>query len=145
MAHAVEVRPPFLDHRIAEFAASLPPGLKIRGSYQKVILKELMKGKLPESTLKRKKIGLDIPAHDWFRGPLRGLLETTLEEGIEEYGEMFRPEAVRGFLASHLERRTNAGFQLWGLMILFLWMKKWSIQLPSAHERSVMEPAGVLI
>jgi asparagine synthase (glutamine-hydrolysing) len=145
MAHAVEVRPPFLDHRIAEFAASLPARLKVRGSYQKVILKELMKGKLPETTLKRKKIGLDIPAHDWFRGPLRGLLEAALEEGIGEYGEMFRPAAVRGLLGAHLERRANLGFQLWGLMILFLWMKKWRIQLPSPQQQPAMEPTGVLI
>jgi asparagine synthase (glutamine-hydrolysing) len=145
MAHAVEVRPPFLDHRIAEFAASIPSRLKIRGSYQKVILKELMKGKLPESTLKRKKIGLDIPAHDWFRGPLRGLLETALDAGIREYGEMFRPEVVRGYANSHLERRANLGFQLWGLMILFLWMQKWRIQLPSPQQQPAMEPTGVLI
>ena len=145
MAHAVEVRPPFLDHRIAEFAAALPANLKIRGSYQKVILKELMKGKLPASTLNRKKIGLDIPAHDWLRGPLRGLLENALEEGITEYGEVFRPQAVHSFLAAHQERRANLGFQLWGLMILFLWMKKWRIQLPSPQQQLAMEPTGVLI
>lgn len=145
MAHAVEVRPPFLDHRIAEFAASLPAGLKVRGSYQKVILKELMKGKLPASTLTRKKIGLDIPAHDWLRGPLRGLLEIALEQGIAEYGSMFRPLAVRSFLTAHLERRANLGFQLWGLMILFLWMKKWRIQLPSSQQQPAVEPTGVLI
>ncbi|HEY6270912.1 MAG TPA: asparagine synthase (glutamine-hydrolyzing) [Terriglobales bacterium] len=145
MAHAVEVRPPFLDHRIAEFAASLPASLKVRGSYQKVVLKDLMKGKLPASTLRRKKLGLDIPAHDWFRGPLRRLLENTLDYGVDEYGEMFRPEAVRDFLNSHLQRRANLGFQLWGLMILFLWMKKWRIQLPSSEAKPALERTGVLI
>ena len=64
MAHAVEVRPPFLDHRIVEFAAALPDTLKIRGSRQKFLLKELMKDKLPPSILNRKKVGFDIPAHD---------------------------------------------------------------------------------
>ena len=71
MAHSVEVRPPFLDHRIVEFAATLPPALKIRGSRQKFLLKELMKDKLPPAVLQRKKIGFDIPAHEWLRGPLR--------------------------------------------------------------------------
>lgn len=144
MAHAVEVRPPFLDHRIAEFAASLPPRLKIRGSYQKVVLKELMKGKLPASTLRRKKLGLDIPAHDWFRGPLRGLLENTLADGLSDHADLFRASTVRGFLSAHIERRANLGFQLWGLMILFLWMKKWRISAPAQQEITVAERAGAL-
>src|ERR1700689_3054287 len=63
MAHSVEVRPPFLDHRIVEFAATLPAHLKVRGSHQKVLLKDLMRGKLPSSVLRRKKMGFDIPAH----------------------------------------------------------------------------------
>jgi asparagine synthase (glutamine-hydrolysing) len=145
MAHAVEVRPPFLDHRIAEFAASLPPSLKIRGSHQKAVLKELMKDKLPYSTLHRKKLGLDIPAHDWFRGPLRSLLEDTLAEGTSEYCEFFRAGAVRKFLDSHMQRRANLGYQLWGLMILFLWMKKWRIQLPVRQEKPAAERTGVFI
>src|SRR5436305_2111321 len=65
MAHSLEVRPPVLDSRIVDFAASLPPEFKIRGMQQKYILKELMRGKLPESVLARKKTGFDIPTHDW--------------------------------------------------------------------------------
>ncbi len=145
MAHAVEVRPPFLDHRIAEFAATLPAPLKIRGGRQKLVLKELMKDKLPSSTLRRKKLGLDIPAHDWFRGPLRPLLEVTVAEGISDYGELFRDGAVRSFVNSHMERRANLGYHLWGLMILFLWMKKWRIQLPAREEHPVLERTGVFI
>ena len=145
MAHAVEVRPPFLDHRIAEFAASLPPSLKIRGARQKVILKELMKDKLPSSTLHRKKLGLDIPAHDWFRGPLRSLLQDTMAEGVSNYGEIFRPGAVRNLVNSHMERRANLGYHLWGLMILFLWMKKWQVQLPAREEKPALTKTGVFI
>src|SRR5437588_4545552 len=62
MAHSVEVRPPFLDHRIVEFAAKLPADLKIRGSQQKLVLSELRKDKLPASILAGKKTGFDIPA-----------------------------------------------------------------------------------
>ena len=81
MAHAVEVRPPLLDHRIVEFAACLPGELKINGARQKFLLKESMKGKLPSSVLRRKKVGFDIPAHDWLRGPLRTFLMDTLASG----------------------------------------------------------------
>ena len=125
MAHSVEVRPPFLDHRIVEFAATLPAHLKIRGSRQKVILKELMKDKLPPAILRRKKIGFDIPAHEWLRGPLRPLLRGHAGEPARpNTPDLFRPARDRGSLARrHLERRANLGYHLWGLMILFLWMK----------------------
>ncbi|HVA18524.1 MAG TPA: asparagine synthase (glutamine-hydrolyzing), partial [Candidatus Dormibacteraeota bacterium] len=61
MAHSLELRPPFLDHRLVEFAASLPEKFKVNGSRQKYLLRELMKDKLPRFILQRKKIGLDIP------------------------------------------------------------------------------------
>ncbi len=143
MAHAVEVRPPFLDHRIVEFAASLPASLQIRGSLQKVLLKELMKDKLPPSIIRRKKIGFDIPAHDWLRGPLRAMLTETLLSGAIEHRDLFRPDAIQSFLTSHLERRANLGYHLWGLMVLFLWMKKWRIQATSyqAPTRMIQERA----
>jgi asparagine synthase (glutamine-hydrolysing) len=128
MAHAVEVRPPFLDHRIVEFAATLPDSLKIRGSRQKLLLKELMKDKLPASILNRKKVGFDIPAHEWLRGSLRPLLLNTLNEGLAEHADLFRADTIQRYLQLHLERRANLGYHLWGLMILFLWMKQWRIQ-----------------
>jgi asparagine synthase (glutamine-hydrolysing) len=128
MAHAVEVRPAFLDHRIVEFAATLPANLKMRGARQKVILKELMRDKLPARILTRSKTGFDIPAHQWFRGPLRGLLLDTLAAGAAEHGELFSRAAIDDFVAQHIERRASLGYHLWGLMILFLWMKRWRIQ-----------------
>jgi asparagine synthase (glutamine-hydrolysing) len=131
MAHSLEVRPPFLDHRIVEFAATLPARLKIRGARQKLVLKELRKDKLPASILQGKKTGFDIPAHEWLRGPLRAMLVDTLSEGLSTYGELFRSEVVNSFLKRHLERKINAGYHLWGLMILFQWMRKWRIQATS--------------
>ncbi len=128
MAHSVEVRPPFLDHRIVEFAASLPESFKIRGSCQKLILKELMRGKLPPAILGRRKIGFDIPVHDWLRGPLRSLLIDTLLAGVSAYPELFRHRVIDFYLSSHLKRRANFGYHLWGLLVLFLWMKKWRVQ-----------------
>jgi asparagine synthase (glutamine-hydrolysing) len=129
MAHSVEVRPPFLDHRIVEFAATLPANLKIRGSRQKIILKELMKDKLPSAIVNRGKIGFDIPAHEWFRGPLRGLLEDTFRFGLAEYGQLFRKDGIELLKKRHLQRQINVGYHLWGLLILFLWMKKWQVKI----------------
>ena len=137
MAHSLEVRPPFLDHRIVEFAASLPASLKIRGSRQKVLLKELMRDKLPASVLRRKKVGFDIPAHDWLRGCLRPLMQEVLMDGVSVHGELFRRDVIDAQIRDHLERRANVGYHLWGLMVLFLWMKKWGVQAAAPRETSV--------
>lgn len=147
MAHAVEVRPPFLDHRIVEFAASLPASFKIRGSRQKFLLKDLMKDKLPQSVLRRKKVGFDIPAHEWLRGPLRALLTETLNAGLSEHAGLFKPSAIRSYLRFHMDRRANLGYHLWGLLILFLWMSEWRIKSTSipAVQCSAFERTGTPI
>lgn len=128
MAHAVEVRPPLLDHRVVEFMDSLPASFKIRGSCQKFLLKELMRDKLPASVLSKAKTGLDIPSHEWLRGPLRPLMLDAIEYGTSGHAELFRKSAIDACVRDHLERRANLGYHLWGLMILFLWMRKWRIQ-----------------
>jgi asparagine synthase (glutamine-hydrolysing) len=147
MAHSLEVRPPFLDHRIVEFAASLPTSLKIRGSRQKFILKELMRNKLPDSVLRRKKVGFDIPVHDWLRGCLRSLMLDVLMDGSSDDTGLFRREMIESYIERHLERKINVGYQLWGLIVLFLWMKKWGIQAPASRSTSdwIQEKAGTLI
>jgi asparagine synthase (glutamine-hydrolysing) len=141
MAHSIEVRPPFLDHRIVEFANSLPAGLKIQGSRQKVILRNLMRGKLPPAILTRKKTGFDIPTHDWFRGPLRPWLEEAVAFASAEHGEFFQLPRIKALVRAHLERRANLGYHLWGLMILFFWMKRWRIQtrVPVSPARQAMD------
>ncbi len=141
MAHSIEVRPPFLDHRIVEFAARLPDALKVRGAEQKVILRRLMKKRLPRTVVHRKKVGFDIPAHEWLRGPLLGLLRDVLAEGLSEHGELFDGRMIQACLEDHLARRGNFGYHLWGLMILFLWMKRWQIQT-SAFAEPLRRAAG---
>jgi len=136
MAHAVEVRPPFLDHRIVEFAASLPISFKIRGSCLKVLLRELMKDVLPPCVLSRKKTGLDIPTHEWLRGPLRPLLLDAIGGGTAEHG-LFNKATIDRHVRDHIERRANLGYHLWGLMILFLWMRKWRIQTTQIHAENL--------
>jgi asparagine synthase (glutamine-hydrolysing) len=145
MAHSLEVRPPFLDHRIVEFAATLPPSLKMQGSRQKIVLKQLMNRRLPEMILRRKKVGFDIPAHEWLRGPLRDLLLDAMQEGLAENKALFRPGMIQELVRLHLERRVNIGYHLWGLLLLFLWMKKWRIQAgPSPALASwIQEKTGI--
>jgi len=133
MAHSLEVRPPFLDPRIVDFAASLPEDFKLHGKTSKYVLRRLMAGKLPPEILHRPKVGFDIPAHDWFRGPLREfLLDTITREAIEATG-LFHWPAVERLILRHLQKKENAGYQLWGLMVLLLWIKRWNIELPAGE------------
>lgn len=134
MAHSLEVRPPLLDHRIVEFAARLPEKLKIDGPRQKIVLKSLMRDKLPASVLNRKKAGLDIPAHEWFRGPLLPIFEDTLNAKAVRDTGLFDYGAIQQLLSDHKSRRVNAGYQLWALLTLFLWLKKWNIEVVAPVE-----------
>jgi asparagine synthase (glutamine-hydrolysing) len=131
MAHSLEVRPPFLDHRIVEFAARLPNNFKVRGSKLKFLLRELMKDKLPKSVLTRKKEGFDIPVHNWLRTVLKPLVLDTLTRDTVELSGVFRWKAVEGVLDEHMQRRANYGYHLWGLLTFFLWSNRWKVQAGS--------------
>ncbi|MDP8981367.1 MAG: asparagine synthase (glutamine-hydrolyzing) [Acidobacteriota bacterium] len=127
MAHSVEVRPPFLDRRVMEFAACLPENQKISGWNLKAVLRHLMRDKLPPAILRRRKEGFDIPAHEWLRGVLRPLLLDTLTRDAVEGSGLFHWPHVESLIRNHLERRVNLGYHLWGLLTLFLWMRRWGI------------------
>ena len=132
MAHSLEVRTPFLDHRIMEFAARLPVRYKLRNGKSKLVLKKLMANKLPGTVIRRSKQGLDIPTHDWFRGVLRPLLLDTLSpEALDKTG-IFNSKAVRSLITAHLERRIDVGYQLWVLLFLVLWAQQWNIDFSAA-------------
>jgi asparagine synthase (glutamine-hydrolysing) len=127
-----------------EFATSLPQRLKISGTKQKHVLRELMRGKLPEMVLTRKKTGFDIPTHDWFRGTLRGMLLDTLTPDAIAATGVFDAHAIDGLIRDHMERRINVGYHLWGLLTLFLWMKRWKVEALPREEELRLAPAQVL-
>jgi asparagine synthase (glutamine-hydrolysing) len=131
MAHSVEARPPFLDDRIVDFAARLPERFKIHGKQTKLVLRHLMRDTLPPSVLKRPKIGLDIPIHEWFRGFLRPLLAESLNQTAIEESGLFDWPAVKAIIETHQSRQANWGYHLWGLLTLMLWMKRWKIETPA--------------
>ena len=97
-----------------------------------------MRGKLPERVLTRRKAGFDIPTHDWFRRPLRRLLMDTLTPEAIKASGIFHERAIEALIRNHMERRVNAGYHLWGLLTLFLWMKRWKVEL---HREAAAEPA----
>ena len=82
----------------------------------------------------RKKVGFDIPTHEWMRGVLRELLEESLRFGFSEYGDFFNRAGIEQLNARHQARKTNAGYHLWGLLMLLLWMKEWHVRIPATAQ-----------
>jgi asparagine synthase (glutamine-hydrolysing) len=124
MAHSLEARSPFLDHRVMEFAASLPVPLKVRGGRLKHLLKTAFADELPRTATSRRKMGFGVPVGRWFRAELRGFLqETILSTGALDRG-YFRPEGVRRLFVEHLDGSADHTYPLWTLLMLELWHRQ---------------------
>ena len=145
MAHAVEVRPPFLDDRIVDFAARLPKQYKMAGLETKVVLRRLMRDVLPAEILSRPKIGFDIPVHEWFRGVLRPLLQDTLRESALAESGLFHWPAIERLIEEHVQRKANWGYHLWGLLTLVLWMRRWNVEAPAMAPAMIADPEEVFV
>jgi asparagine synthase (glutamine-hydrolysing) len=124
MAHSLEVRSPFLDHRVMEFAASLPRGLKLTTLTQKYLLRRIMTGVLPEPVLRRTKMGFGVPLDHWFRGELRELTHDVLLGARSEARGYFRASAIARLIAEHETGRADHHARLWSLLMLELWHRR---------------------
>ncbi len=124
MANSLEARSPFLDHELIEFAAKLPSDFKIRGFTKKYILRKAVKGLLPKENICRRKMGFGVPVGQWFRGELKAFLrETVLSDSSLKRG-YFRPDAIRKIVEDHISGKKDYTFQLWAILMLELWHKK---------------------
>jgi asparagine synthase (glutamine-hydrolysing) len=121
MAHSLEVRVPYLDHRLLEFAARIPAALKLRRLERKHLLKRAVRDLLPESFFHRRKMGFSAPLAVWFREELRGYVEDVLARPAIEAGGVFRYDAVRRILDDHYARRANYDNLIWALLVFALW------------------------
>ena len=124
MANSLEARSPFLDHKVMEFAASLPVSYKIRGGIKKYILKKALSGLVPEKILKRRKMGFGVPVGRWFRGELKDFMRETLLSRSSINRGYFRPDFLKGLVEDHINGKRDLSFQLWALLNLELWHKK---------------------
>ena len=121
MAHSLEVRVPFLDHELLEFAASIPPGLKIHRLTKKYILRKAAKNLLPKGHFRRDKRGFSIPLTFWFRNELRPFVKQLLApERVAAMG-YFDPARVATLLDEHFTARENHENKIWALVFLALW------------------------
>lgn len=122
MAHGLEARVPFLDHRLVEFAARIPPHLKLNGYRRKKhLLKSVMRGKLPEYILTRKKAGFNVPNARWIKGELKPFVLDHLSPTQMRRMGWFEPSVVEKLLREHFEGRYDHSHQIWCLLTLSLW------------------------
>ncbi len=121
MAHSLELRSPFLDYRIIEAMADVPGWLKVRGLRLKALLKDTLRGILPDELLDRKKAGFNVPVGSWLRGPLRPLLMEALDRDRLASRGALDPEGVHRLIDAHLEQHGDYGRPLWNLLMYSLW------------------------
>jgi asparagine synthase (glutamine-hydrolysing) len=125
MAHGLECRGPFLDHRVVELAAAMPLDrkLRFRPGRSKVVLKRAFADLLPKSIRTRRKMGFGVPVGRWFQDELKHeLRDVVLDRSCLDRG-LFRPDSVRALVADHLEGRREHGHRLWALVMLELWFR----------------------
>jgi asparagine synthase (glutamine-hydrolysing) len=121
MAHALEARSPFLDHELMQLAASIPAHYKVRGNEKKWILREALRGWLPDELLDRPKQGFSVPLSSWLRGDLRTwAADVLLDPGTLERG-YFEPRAVEALLDRHAAGSDGEDKRIWALLMLELW------------------------
>ena len=125
MAHSLEARSPFLDHRVVELAVGLPSDqkLRLRGGRSKVVLKQAFADLIPPVIRTRPKMGFGVPLDRWFRGPLRDELRAVLLDPRTLARDLFRPEAVATLIDDHLLGRADHAYRLWALLMLELWFR----------------------
>jgi asparagine synthase (glutamine-hydrolysing) len=121
MGAGIEARVPFLDHKLVEFAASLPQQLKVSGLRSKIALKRLAERYVPRRAIYRRKVGFTVPLTRWFRGPWRGLIDQVLlSERCLDRG-YYNADVVRGVVRDHLRGRIDREQGIWLLLALEIW------------------------
>jgi asparagine synthase (glutamine-hydrolysing) len=124
MAANLEVRVPFLNRRMIEFAARMPPDLKLRGFKRKYILKRALEKSLPRDVVWRKKAGFGAPIRSWLRGALRPMISDLLSPETIEHRGLFRPAEVRRIIEANSSGREDYNLQIFQLLNLELWHRQ---------------------
>jgi len=129
MAHSLEVRVPLLDHRLVEFAATLPLQDRLRGRSTKRLLKRALHGLVPEEILQRPKRGFAIPLGRWFQGPLRGFTRELLLSPHSFARDVFERPALERLLGAPSD--DDLGLKLWTVLSFELWCRAFLTASPA--------------
>jgi len=126
-AHSIETRVPFLDHRLVELAFSIPMDLKIKNKKTKYILKEAVKGIIPDEIINRKKQGFGAPTSEWMRkeSPISNDLVNIIRNSKIKELNIFDYTYIEKLITDHQNNLDENSFKLWNLITLSLWYDKW--------------------
>jgi asparagine synthase (glutamine-hydrolysing) len=133
MAVSLEAREPLLDHRLLEFAATVPSALKIRNGRGKYLLRTVLEKKIPRDILERGKQGFEAPIGEWLRGPLAPMAEGLLSDGRLRDRGVFNDREVTRLWTDHRDGRADHRHRLWQLMMLELWFRQFIDKAPVAR------------
>jgi len=125
MAHSLECRQPFLDHRLVDFAASLPINLKLRLKQSKLLLQKAFSKLLPAHIWTRKKMGFGVPLDHWFRNELKPLTQDVLLHSEARCHEFFQAATIQELVQQHETGQRDHSQRLWSLLFLEMWMREW--------------------
>jgi asparagine synthase (glutamine-hydrolysing) len=134
MAAGVEIRVPFLDERLVAFADRMAPDLKVRGSRAKWLLKEALRGRLPDSILDRKKTGFGAPVRLWVAGPMRPMIEDVFASASFRERGLFDLPGVRKLFADTLSGRRDGAYLILAIVMVELWLRRFSDLSPGRQE-----------
>ena len=124
MANSLEARSPFLDHNVIEFAASLPENLKMNLFRPKYLLKKVAARLVPPEVVYRRKMGFGVPIGKWFRGEMSGFVSDILLSERSLGRGLFEPAEIRRYVDQHIKGEFDHATQLWSLLMLELWYRR---------------------
>jgi asparagine synthase (glutamine-hydrolysing) len=125
MAVSLETRVPFLDRDVVEFAARIPPGMKVREGRGKWLVRQVLYKHVPPALIDRPKTGFSIPLDDWLRGPLKSWASDLLSPDRLRRQGLFNAKRVEHRFAEHLSGRRNHGYWLWNVLMAQAWHDVW--------------------
>jgi asparagine synthase (glutamine-hydrolysing) len=124
MANSLEARSPFLDHKVIEFAASLPENLKMKGFETKSLLKKVAARLVPKEVIYRRKMGFGVPIGNWFRGEMKSFVKDVLLSEKSLQRNIVKPEFIEKYVREHTTAEKDHTFQIWTLLMLEMWFQK---------------------
>ena len=125
MANSLEVRAPFLDTEFTEYAAGIPASFKLKNFTSKWILKEALKGKLPEENIGKRKQGFAVPVAKWLKEDLKGMLLDAFRKTKIEREGIFNYSYVDGLIKEFLANKNDTRKEIWALFMFEMWYDKW--------------------